>query len=351
MITLFLFLVFSWAHADCSSLSEIEGYLIDLDGTIYNPLGLITGAKTFVEWLIDNQKPFVFVSNSGAKGPMGVQAKLKTPPFDIFSYPLPTEHFYTAAVSIAKYLETNAAPHSRIYFLQSTAQYGFTRDSCIKTVNATIPKLFSTYEWRTDLSLAEIKSWSTYAQAVPGSTFVVSCADGQISDDYDPKTGQPGYTGWDFDILSKATILIQNGATYVNHAPDTHNVVKDPYYPNLNLNTPGPGTFFDLLTSSTFPDSVNRVNTVGKGGSLGTEFTMEPSLDLLRAQGWSGDPSRVAIIGDTLNTDIAAGNKADMISIFVLSGVHTEADLKFYSYTPTCILDNVGDIPPLSKSK
>jgi hypothetical protein len=296
-------------------------------------------------------------------------------------------------VSVAKFLEENVDPGSYIYFLQSTSEYGGIRDSCIKAVNNTIPHLFYRYHWRTDLSETEAKQWALRAKKVPGnlffspvllsphphplppppstflhpppfslhsplfpkiidytylislgSTFVVTCADGEVSDDVDPVSGKPGYVDWSYILLAKATWLIRNGATLVNHAPDTHNF-WDSNFPGVNLDAPGPGSFFEFLLSSAYPEGYNRSYTVGKGGNLGTDYSILPGIELLKQQGSSGDLSRIAMVGDTLNTDILAGNQAGIQSVFVLSGVHTEEDLKYYDVHPTCILNNVGEIP------
>lgn len=177
-----------------------------------------------------------------------------------------------------------------------------------------------------------------------GSTFVVTCADGQVSDDFDPVTKKPGYTDWSYSLLARATWLIRNGATFVNHAPDTHNF-WDTSIPSVNLDAPGPGSFFEFLLSSAFPEGVSRSFTVGKGGNVGTKYSVLPAIDELVLQGSSGKLSKIAIVGDTLNTDILAGNQAGILSVFVLSGVHTKDDIPYYKVTPTCILENVGGIP------
>ena len=64
---------------------EADGFLIDLDGTMYDPRGLVEGAQRFYDYLLKSKKPFVFLSNSGAKGPLGTQTKFLTPPFNITS--------------------------------------------------------------------------------------------------------------------------------------------------------------------------------------------------------------------------------------------------------------------------
>uniref|UniRef100_A0A7S1P6T5 Uncharacterized protein n=1 Tax=Vitrella brassicaformis TaxID=1169539 RepID=A0A7S1P6T5_9ALVE len=59
-------------------LEQINGWLIDLDGTMYVPGHLIEGAQSFHTWLIQKKKGYVYLSNTPAKGGAGVIAKFKS---------------------------------------------------------------------------------------------------------------------------------------------------------------------------------------------------------------------------------------------------------------------------------
>ncbi len=61
------------APPPCPRLSNISAFFVDLDGTMYEPGGLLPGARSFVSWMEKTKKPFVFLSNSGAKGAAGVR--------------------------------------------------------------------------------------------------------------------------------------------------------------------------------------------------------------------------------------------------------------------------------------
>lgn len=74
------------------------GLLIDLDGTLYSPLGLLPGALCLYERLVASGIPFVFLSNTGAKARSGVAAKFSAPPFLLPGPPIdPSLHIWTAA--------------------------------------------------------------------------------------------------------------------------------------------------------------------------------------------------------------------------------------------------------------
>eukprot|EP00005_Dracoamoeba_jomungandri_P000715 CAMPEP_0174257686 /NCGR_PEP_ID=MMETSP0439-20130205/6800_1 /TAXON_ID=0 /ORGANISM="Stereomyxa ramosa, Strain Chinc5" /LENGTH=381 /DNA_ID=CAMNT_0015340883 /DNA_START=12 /DNA_END=1157 /DNA_ORIENTATION=+ len=337
----------SASNTSCSEvIGNLDGYLIDLDGTLYEPQGLIEGAQEFFDYLKDNGVPYVFLSNSGAKGAEGVRAKFMTPPFNISKDPIPLSNIYTAATAASNFVIANCPPGSFIYVLQSISTVGGV-DYFIRVLNRTAsPSLFNTWTLRTDLSETEVKEWAVMAQTDAAPVFVIASFDGDVEDFGDPVTGKKGYTTWTFDLLSKVGWLIQNGATYLNAAPDTHNAVYDSKFPGLNLETPGPGTFEKLFSSSVYPKAMDMMYDSGKGGNVGSKYMMEPARKLLVAQGASGIKSRIAMVGDTLNTDIKAAIDFDIKSIFVLSGVHQPSDYPYYpGLRPDCVLDNVGDIP------
>jgi len=329
---------------DCSRLKEVQAYLIDLDGTMYLGDGLIDGAKDFYNWLISTKKPYAFVSNSASKGPLGVQKRFLTPPWVLSDTPVPLGNIITAAQSLAYYMKDAVPAGSKIYFLQSVTKFGDFEDSCISTIQRTIPTEFSRWTWRTDMSDNEIKDWSVDSKANPGSTFVVNCVDGQVGDTADPVTGRPGYTDWNYSIFSKATWLLLNGAALITSAPDLSSPPS--FYKGATIENPGPGTVHAMLAAVSFPGTINSTFIVGKGGDQGTKSTMIPAFQLLRQQGFNGSLSEVAMVGDTLYTDILAGVKADMKSVLVLSGVSKLSDRQYYpEAVPTCVLPNVGYIP------
>ena len=77
--------------------SQITGFLIDLDGTVYRPNSLIVGACSFHEWLVSTGKQFVYLSNTGAKSSEAVRRKLRTPRYYLATEKLPEQTVWTAA--------------------------------------------------------------------------------------------------------------------------------------------------------------------------------------------------------------------------------------------------------------
>ncbi len=85
--------------------SSVRGFLIDLDGTMYDPAGLLPGAVEFYHWLVASGTPHVFLSNTGAKNSTGVQKKFATPPYVLSRDQLvPLDNILTAAEAQVDYV-------------------------------------------------------------------------------------------------------------------------------------------------------------------------------------------------------------------------------------------------------
>eukprot|EP00128_Syssomonas_multiformis_P001584 Colp12_sorted_trinity150504_noHs@8053 len=206
-------------RSSCENIHDLQGFLIDLDGTMWIPGGLVDGAQKFFDWLQATNKPYVFLSNTGAKGPLGVSVKFSTPPFKISDDRIPLENIYTAANAAADYLVQNAPMGANIFLIEAISHYGNTTDSFWKVLQSVAPQvLFNSWNIRLDLSYDEVKEWARHAKQNPGSTFVVTGADGPVESEADPVTGEKGYIDWNFDLLSHARIIIANGGIFVNTA-------------------------------------------------------------------------------------------------------------------------------------
>lgn len=79
-----------------------QGYLIDLDGTIYLGKAPIPAGKRFVERLQAANIPYLFVTNNTTKRPQAVQQNLA----DNFNIQVPLETIYTATLATIDYMAT-----------------------------------------------------------------------------------------------------------------------------------------------------------------------------------------------------------------------------------------------------
>lgn len=85
------------------TLRKKEGFIIDMDGVIYHGNRLLPGVKEFVQWLMDNNKHFLFLTNSGQYTPRELQKKLERMGLDIDE-----RRFYTSALATAYFLDSQA---------------------------------------------------------------------------------------------------------------------------------------------------------------------------------------------------------------------------------------------------
>lgn len=81
-----------------------KGYICDMDGVIYHGNVLLPGVKEFVDWLNENGKHFLFLTNNSQKTPRELSQKLKRMGLEISE-----EHFHTAALATASFLKSQGA--------------------------------------------------------------------------------------------------------------------------------------------------------------------------------------------------------------------------------------------------
>ncbi|MBD3628826.1 HAD-IIA family hydrolase [Cyclobacterium sp.] len=75
------------------------GFLIDMDGVIYRGGELIPGAKEFIQKLIRENYPFLFLTNNSQRNCRDVVAKLHRMGIDVQE-----KHIFTCAIATARYL-------------------------------------------------------------------------------------------------------------------------------------------------------------------------------------------------------------------------------------------------------
>lgn len=81
------------------SLREKKGFICDMDGVIYHGNTLLPGVKEFVDWLNENDKKYLFLTNGSGKSPKELRIKMRRMGLDIDE-----SHFYTSALATASFL-------------------------------------------------------------------------------------------------------------------------------------------------------------------------------------------------------------------------------------------------------
>lgn len=83
------------------ALREKKGFICDMDGVIYHGNNLLDGVIPFVDWLLKEDKHFLFLTNSSERTPKELSQKLKRLGLDV-----PEKHFYTSGQATASFLAT-----------------------------------------------------------------------------------------------------------------------------------------------------------------------------------------------------------------------------------------------------
>ena len=343
--------------------STVDGFLIDLDGTMYQPDGLIPGAKAFYRWLIESGKPYVFLSNTGAKNSRGVQAKFASRDYLLDpARPVPLEHIFTAAEAQADCMLQHVPPHAKILVIAGGS--GVWREDLRARGGAAGAALYATWDIRTALTDDEAKEWAACAACSKKTklVWVAFFTDGEISGHAPASSADAafaaaaaaataaaatatdgcvgaakpheGFSDWGFEVIKTAGFLLSHGAQFIHTADDAYNPSADAKHPGMMFPLPGPGMFAEMMKKLMYPHGKENVWCPGKGGNVGGEYMMEQAIRMLIEQGHSGDRSRIMMVGDRFDTDIRAGNGVGIRTCLVTSGCHSLGCQRFYRMDP-----------------
>jgi NagD protein len=92
-------------------IKQKKGFICDMDGVLYHGNQLLPGAADFVKWLQENDKRFLFLTNSSERSPRELHQKL-----DRLGIGVDDSHFYTSALATASFL-ANQSPGCSAYVI------------------------------------------------------------------------------------------------------------------------------------------------------------------------------------------------------------------------------------------
>ncbi len=107
-------------------LAEKDAFICDMDGVIYHGNRLLDHVLEFVRWLQNENKKFLFLTNSSERSPRELAQKLKRMGLDVSE-----DHFYTSALATASFL-AHQCPKGTAYvigepgLLNALYEVGFT---------------------------------------------------------------------------------------------------------------------------------------------------------------------------------------------------------------------------------
>ena len=256
-----------------NELSNIRGFILDMDGTFYLGGRLLPASLRFMDCLARRGVDYLFLTNNSSRDRAYYVEKLRGMGFDA-----PAEKILTSGEATARYLQG----------LQLGA------------------RLFVV---GTPFLERELQSFG-FAIVQEAPDYAVLGFDTTLT----------------YDKLWKLCDFVRLGTPYIATHPD-FNCPTDS----------GTGFMPDVGAMNAFVEAATgaRPKVIGK-----------PQREILdiAMQKMRLEPAQLAIVGDRLYTDIAAGLGAGMLSILVLTGEAKLQDIENSPHKPDLIFDSLGEL-------
>lgn len=237
----------------------MRAFLIDVDGVVLRDEEPLPGARELVAWLVESGQRFRFLTNYSSQTPQDLAGRLASGGIEA-----PAESFFTSAMATAEFLDKQA---------------GSARRAFVVGEGALVHELYKI-----------------------GFTISETAADFVV-------LGETRH--YNFDMIQRASALIQKGARFIATNPDVA----------------GPG---GRPSCGSLAAPIERITGkhpfyVGKPSA----FMMRAALRHLGAHS-----AEACMVGDNMETDIIAGVQTGMETVLVLSGVSQKQDLPRFAYRP-----------------
>lgn len=265
-----------------------KGFIFDVDGVICKGNKLIPGADSTIEHLRKGGKKVKFISNNSTKSTKEYLKK-----FSNLGIPVEFKDLVLSTYATAKYI-AKEKPGARVYMIGTEGLRRELEEAGLEVVDE--PKRVE--------------------YVVVGSPFDAS---GKITEK----------NRWKLTGALRA--IYYSGAKYIATNPDR-------IFPAEEGIVPGTGAIIGSLNymMQREPDAI-----IGKPSPMIVQAALE-KMDL--------NTDECAIVGD-LDTDILAGEKMGMVTVFVLSGVMTRKELEELGIRPDFIYKSVKEMVKLDTEK
>jgi NagD protein len=148
---------------------------------------------------------------------------------------------------------------------------------------------------------------------------------GYVMTDQNPDYVVLGETrNFNFDSLTRAIRLINNGARFIATNPDATG-------PSAEGVLPATGSVAALITKATGKEPY----IVGKPNPMMFRSAMRKI---------GAHSESTGMIGDRMDTDVVAGIEAGLHTVLVLTGIADQAEIEKYPFRPNDILNSVADL-------
>jgi NagD protein len=250
---------------------KIECWLTDMDGVLVHEGRALPGAADVIKQWKEEGLRFLVLTNNSIYTPRDLAARLKATGLAI-----PEEAIWTSALATADFLHSQK-PKGTAFVL---GEAGLTT------------------------AMHEI---------------------GYVMTDVNPDYVVLGETrNFNFDSLTKAIRLINNGSRFIATNPDATG-------PSADGVLPATGSVAALITKATGKDPY----IVGKPNPM----MFRSAMNKINAHSES-----TGMIGDRMDTDIVAGIEAGLHTVLVLTGIADDAEINKYPFRPNEILNSIADL-------
>lgn len=253
---------------------HVDAWLSDMDGVLVQENRALPGAQDFLDALKDQDVPFLVLTNNSIFTNRDLSARLQRSGLDV-----PEDRIWTSANATAAFL-TQQAPESTAFVI---GEAGLTT-------------------------------------ALHGAGYIMT--------DEEAEFVVLGETrSYDFNSITRAIRLIEDGAKFIATNPDTTG-------PSDEGTLPATGSIAAMIQTATgrAPYFVGKPNPV----------MIRAGLNKIGAHSESA-----AMVGDRMDTDVRAGVEAGLRTHLVLTGSTTRDDVERFPYRPYAIHDGIGDLVEL----
>ncbi|MEI8231519.1 MAG: HAD-IIA family hydrolase [Actinomycetes bacterium] len=250
---------------------KIECWLTDMDGVLVHEGRALPGAADVIKQWKEEGLRFLVLTNNSIYTPRDLAARLKATGLAI-----PEEAIWTSALATADFLHSQK-PKGTAFVL---GEAGLTT------------------------AMHEI---------------------GYVMTDVNPDYVVLGESrNFNFDSLTKAIRLINNGSRFIATNPDATG-------PSAEGVLPATGSVAALITKATGKDPY----IVGKPNPM----MFRSAMNKINAHSES-----TGMIGDRMDTDVVAGIEAGLHTVLVLTGIADDAEINKYPFRPNEILNSIADL-------
>ncbi len=260
---------------------DTKAFIFDMDGVLWRGDSPIGNLSEFFKALDSFGIRYAFATNNSAKT---VQTYVKR--FEGFGVQLSEEQINSSAEVTGSYIANHYPAETAIFVIGEDGLH-----DALKRQNMTI------------LTTQDIKEGKKAELVIMGLNRHFS-----------------------YDDLGTATLLVQNGATFIGSNGDKS-------FPFEHGFLPGAGAIQAVVSTAT---------------GIQPKLMGKPELPMYTeaARKLGLEPTQITFVGDRLDTDIEGATNAGMSSILVLSGVAKKEDLKNSTVQPDMVIDSIHDLLP-----